>query len=89
MADLLGRVGNMPPERIWLNPRPGTAMEKDVIAAWSGLDRRLCELVHGTLVEKMMGTKEAVIALRVGHYLLIFVPNKTWALCLAPTASFA
>ena len=63
MADLLERLGNIPPARIWLDPHPGTATEKDVIAAWSGLDRRLCELVQGTLVEKPMGTKQAGVKL--------------------------
>jgi Uma2 family endonuclease len=76
MADLLDRLGNIPPERIWLAPPPGTAKEKDVVAAWSGIDRRLCELVHGTLVEKAIATKEAAIAILVGHYVLIFVKKK-------------
>jgi len=62
MADLLERLGGIPPERVWLDPLPGTAKEKDVIAAWSGVDKRLCELVQGTLVEKPMGTKEAMLA---------------------------
>jgi Uma2 family endonuclease len=73
IADLLERLGNVPPERIWFDPPPGTATEKDVIAAWSGPERRLCELVHGTLVEKAMGTREANIAAWLIFYVAKFL----------------
>jgi Uma2 family endonuclease len=82
MADLLEGFGNIPPERIWLDPHPGTATEKDVIAAWSGLDRRLCELVQGTLVEKPMGTKEANVALVIGYFLMKYLENRDLGLVL-------
>jgi Putative restriction endonuclease len=61
VADLLKRLGNIPPERVRLSPAPGTATEEDVIRV---LDRenRLCELVEGTLVEKATGIEESIIA---------------------------
>jgi len=61
VADLLKRLGNIPPERVRLYPAPGTATEEDVIRV---LDRekRPCELVEGTLVEKPMGMDESIIA---------------------------
>ena len=64
MGDLLKRLGDVPPERVWLRPTPGTATEKDVTDI---LDRenRLCELVEGTLVEKPMGYEESYVAGRV------------------------
>jgi Uma2 family endonuclease len=82
MADVLERLGNVPPERVRLDPSPGTATEKDVIAAWSGLDRRLCELVHGTLVEKAMGTKEALIASLINYALWKYLERNDYGMVL-------
>jgi Uma2 family endonuclease len=88
MADLLDRLGDVPPERVWLDPRPGTATEKDVIAARSGLERRLCELVQGTLVEKAMGTKESAIAILVRHFILEYLSDKDLGLVLGADGTF-
>lgn len=52
MADLWNRLGRIPLARIRIIPPPGTATEKDVLAARREPYRRLCELVDGTLVEK-------------------------------------
>ena len=61
MADLLRDLGDIPAERVWLTPTPGTATEEDVIAI-EAKHNRLCELVDGTLVEKTMGLFESRIA---------------------------
>jgi Uma2 family endonuclease len=58
MADLLESLGNIPPERIRMQPPPGTATEDDVIAIHAR-EKRLCELVDGVLVEKPMGYEES------------------------------
>ena len=58
MADLRKRLGGIPLERIWMQPPPGTATEEHVVAAEEH-EKRLCELVDGTLVEKAMGFEEA------------------------------
>ena len=68
MADLLRDLGDIPAERVWLTPTPGTATEKDVIEAEAKFNR-LCELVDGTLVEKTMGFREAREALVLGTIL--------------------
>ena len=60
-ADLLGQLGNVPPDRILLKPAPGHAAEQDVIDLYNR-ERRLCELVDGTLVEKAMGLRESMLA---------------------------
>jgi Uma2 family endonuclease len=60
VADLLKRLGDIPPSRIRLQPPPGTATEKDVIAA-EAKTGRLCELVDGVLVEKAMGYYEDLL----------------------------
>ena len=65
VADLLHQLGDVPPERILWDPLPGTATEADVIRHVDGEDKRLVELVDGTLVEKPMGQYEA----RVGGML--------------------
>src|SRR5271155_3085907 len=64
LADLQRRLGGIPLERIWFHPAPGTATEKDVIAA-EARENRLCELVDGTLVEKAMGFEESRLAGRL------------------------
>jgi Uma2 family endonuclease len=58
LADLLHDLGDIPAERVWMTPTPGTATEKDVLEADAKFDR-LCELVDGTLVEKAMGFRES------------------------------
>ncbi len=61
LADLQQRLGDIPAERIRLNPPPGYATEEDVlrIEAEEGV---LCELEEGILVEKPMGWYESCIA---------------------------
>jgi Uma2 family endonuclease len=57
IADLLSRLGDIPPDRVRSEPPPGTATEADVIR-FSEKDDTLYELVDGTLVEKAMGWGE-------------------------------
>src|SRR5207245_6775488 len=73
LADLLDRLGGVPPERIRFRPYPGTATEADVLAAMQGPDQRLCELVEGVLVEKAMGYRESNLAMLLGTMLNVFV----------------
>ena len=76
IGDLLKRLGNIPAERVRLNPTPGTATEKDVLDV---LDRenRPCELVEGTLVAKAVGYEESELALLIGTFLNNYVrPRK-------------
>ena len=60
-AELVQRLGNIPLERICFTPPPGTATERDLLAAMRRSDR-LYELVDGTLVEKTKGLSESMIA---------------------------
>jgi Uma2 family endonuclease len=68
MDELLESLGGISPKRVRLTPTPGTATVRDVIRL---LDRhkRKFELVDGTLVEKVMGLKESVVALELGSIL--------------------
>jgi Uma2 family endonuclease len=73
VADLLHKLGGIPAKRVRLNPPPGTATEKDVIAAEHEPRKALCELIDGTLVEKPMGLEESMIAMQIGHLILAFL----------------
>jgi Uma2 family endonuclease len=75
-ADLLHLLGDVPLERIRAWPAPGTATEKDVVAARESAERRLCELVNGVLVEKAMGSKESFLAVMLAHLLFSFLDEK-------------
>jgi Uma2 family endonuclease len=61
VADLLDRLGGIPPERVRFRPVPGTATEADVLIYPEG-EKRLFELVDGVLVEKPMGYYESLLA---------------------------
>lgn len=69
VAELLKRLGDIPAERVRLDPPPGKATERDVIAARER-DGVLCELVDGVLVEKAMGRDESAWAMLLGWHLM-------------------
>ncbi len=62
LADLHERLGFVPLDRIRMDPPPGTATEADVIRHLDGGNKRLYELIDGTLVEKAVGTLESILA---------------------------
>jgi Uma2 family endonuclease len=72
LADLMQRVGGVPPDRIRLHPYPATIQDVIDIQAHEG---RLCELVGGVLVEKVMGYTEALLATWIGTLLNNFVQS--------------
>lgn len=59
--DLAARFGDIPLSRICFDPPPGQATEEQCIAI-NERSERLWELVDGTLIEKVMGTYESLIA---------------------------
>jgi Uma2 family endonuclease len=58
---LLKQLGGIDPARVRLRPTPGTATEKDLVRISKETDR-LYELVDGTLVEKVVGFPESILA---------------------------
>jgi Uma2 family endonuclease len=62
LADVVARLGGVPLERVIAVPAMGTATAADVIQERASPERRLCELIDGTLVEKPMGAKESILA---------------------------
>ncbi len=80
-ADLLHRLGGIPASRVRLVPTPGTATEKDVIAVHDRTNR-LCELVDGVLVEKVMGFDESRFAALLVKLLGIYLDRHDLGTCL-------
>jgi Uma2 family endonuclease len=75
-ADWLHALGDIPLERIVMDPPPGTATERDLLL-FVERDKRLVELIEGTLVEKPVGYEEAVIAQWVAYHLMNWIlPRK-------------
>jgi Uma2 family endonuclease len=83
LADLLVRLGDIPPDRVRYWPRPGTATEKDILQI-RAREGRSCELVDGVLVEKAMGLREAMLALALGGFLHDFVRPRNLGIVTGP-----
>jgi Uma2 family endonuclease len=60
VAEIVGRVQDVPLDRIIWHPFPAT--EDDVLRLSEAEPKRLCELVNGLLVEKVMGHQESLLA---------------------------
>ena len=80
-AELLKGLGDIPPERVLLNPSPGHATEADLLERKSRAGQ-LCELVDGVLVEKTMGWEESAIAVELGYYLKRFLKRSPLGIVL-------
>ena len=76
LADLHERLGFVPLDRIRMDPLPGTATEADVIRHLDGGNKRLYELVDGTLVEKAVGTLESILAIAISSRINRFVEEQ-------------
>lgn len=64
----LNDLGNVPASRVRSNPAPGTATVDD-LTRLRNTERKLYELVDGTLVEKSMGWQESLLAGILLHWL--------------------
>ena len=72
LQELVDSLGGIPAARILFDPPPGTATVRDVIRYVDGDERRLVELVNGTLVEKTMGASQSFLAIELSIFLGIF-----------------
>ncbi|MEO6437515.1 MAG: Uma2 family endonuclease [Tepidisphaeraceae bacterium] len=78
-AEWLHALGDIPLERVVMDPPPGTATEQDLLRLVER-DKRMVELIDGTLVEKPVGFDESEIAARLIHYFLAWIlPRKLGA----------
>ncbi len=74
-ADILARVGHVPPERILPYPAPGTATPEDAFDPKIVGDRGV-ELVGGILVEKTVGLYDDIIGSRLIHLISAYMDEK-------------
>lgn len=72
-ADLWKQIGSVPLERIRMFPSPGTATVDDVERLCHREPRKLCELIDGVLVEKVMGNVESRLAARLIFLLTSYI----------------
>ncbi len=72
MADVMALVGDIPPDRIRMDPPPGTATEEDVLRLGGAADKRICELINGVLVEQPMGMPQGLLQGWLVHLLTLF-----------------
>lgn len=79
IGDLLRQLGDIPADRVLLSPSPGTATDGDLLVLLER-ERRACELVDGTLVEKPFGTIESFLAAVLIRLLGNFTSGKKLAL---------
>jgi Uma2 family endonuclease len=82
LAELMEQLGGVPLERILMQPPPGTATEKDVLAAERLPRKRLCELIDGVLVEKAMGIRESMLAVFLAHLIHDFLGEEPGGIVL-------
>jgi Uma2 family endonuclease len=85
VAELLERMKDIPPSRILLDPRPGTATEEHLIEAVDG-EKHLCELVDGVLVEKAMSYYESRVAIVLSHLLATYLDSHDHGILLGADA---
>ncbi len=83
VADLLKTLGDVPASRVRWSPSPGTATEQDLLRI-NESKTALCELDHGTLVEKTVGYEESEIAGLILTLLNISVLPRKLGIVLAP-----
>jgi Uma2 family endonuclease len=82
-ADLVTLFGPIPMSRIHTDPPPGLATEQDVIE-WLDKHDRICELVDGVLVEKVMALRESLLAVAIIALVRAFVHPRRLGLVTAP-----
>ena len=83
IADVLAQLPGFPPERICSFPAPGTATEQDVLEA-EARTGRICELIDGTLVQKVMASLESQLAAALIHFIYLYLDTRNIGAVFAP-----
>lgn len=86
-SEVIAHFGDIPIARIRTSPPPGEATESDVIELHDRHDR-LFELIDRTLVEKVMGWKEAFLAAWITTLLNNFVQPRKLGMVFGPDGMF-
>lgn len=72
LEDLVRQLGGVPLSRILRWPPPGEGTDRDVAEWLDAANKRLCELIDGTLVEKPMGARESFLAQEIAFLLKLY-----------------
>ncbi len=86
VADLLHDLGDIPIERVRMDPQPGRVTFDELVTANETRTGRVCEWVDGTLVEKAMGWFESFIAMNLGGYFFRYLETHPIGLLLGADA---
>ena len=86
VADLLHDLGDIPSERVRMDPPLGRVTFDELVTANETRSRRVCEWVDGTLVEKAMGWFESFIAMNLSGYFFRYLETNPIGLLLGPDA---
>ncbi len=81
VAELQKYLGGVPLDRIRMQPLPGQATEEDVLTVLAKEDR-ICELIDGILVEKVMATYEALVAGVLLYFLQQYLDDRDLGVAL-------
>ena len=81
LSEWLRELGDVPSHRIVMNPWPGTATEEDFLR-FVERDKRLVELIDGTLVEKAMGFEESRLAVELSHRVKSYLDQNDLGICV-------
>jgi Uma2 family endonuclease len=84
IADLLQRLGNIPPERVRMDPSPGNATFYDLVLVNEQRNGPVCEWVENTLVEKAMGFNESWLAFIIMGQFDAYLLAHDLGMCTAP-----
>jgi Uma2 family endonuclease len=83
MSTISSKLAGIPPDRIRFHPFPGTATIQDVIDI-QRQEGKLCELVDGVLVEKVMGFAQSALACFLIEVLRAFVVPRNLGIVTGP-----
>ncbi|MBA4063852.1 MAG: Uma2 family endonuclease [Isosphaera sp.] len=84
VADLLHRLGDIPPDRVRMHPFPGTATFEDLVRVNEERRGPVCEWVENTLVEKHMGQRESWVNFIIMGELYMFASTRDLGMFLGP-----
>jgi Uma2 family endonuclease len=84
IADLLERLGNIPPRRVRMDPSPGNATFDDLVLVNEQRNGPICEWVENTLVEKAMGFNESWLAFIIMGQFDAYLLTHDLGMCTAP-----
>lgn len=83
LAEMLDQLGDIDPARVRASPPPGRATERDLIRI-NDRTGRLCELVDGVLVEKVMGFAESALTITLARLLGTFIAERDLGFLAGP-----